>query len=119
MEAISTRWKFLSIDARVAREVAGRRESLGRWPGAAPGSGRAQPLADEARDLAPVGGPLGLAHHGADDRADRLWIAGADLLGGDGLGLDRRGDDRLQLARVRHLCQAFTLDDRLGVAALR
>src|SRR6478672_11752951 len=38
---------------------------------------RAQLLSDQARDLAAVGGALGLAHHGADDRTDCLGAAAA------------------------------------------
>ena len=60
----------------------------------------AELLPDQAVDLAAVGAALGLLHHGADDGADRLAVAGADLLGGLGVGLDRGGDDRLQLAVV-------------------
>ena len=44
---------------------------------------------DQAVDLAAVGAALGLRHHGADDGADRLAVAGADLLGGLGVGGDR------------------------------
>src|SRR5436305_1863543 len=57
-------------------------------------------LPDQPIDLPAVSAALGLLHHGADDGADRLAIAGADLLGGLGVGFDRSGDDRLQLTVV-------------------
>src|SRR5680860_455455 len=75
-------------------------------------------LPDQAGYLAAVGAALGLLHHGADDRADRLAVAAADLLGGLGVGLDRGGDDRVELAAVGDLGEALAVDDRLRVAAL-
>ena len=69
-----------------------------------PSASEAELRADQAVDLAAVGAALGLAHDGADDGADRLAVAGADLLGGLGVGLDRGGDDRLQLAVVGAIC---------------
>src|SRR5688500_4927288 len=53
--------------------------------------------ADQLRDLAAVGAALGLAHHVADDRADRGTHAVLDLRGFVGVGLDRRLDNRVEL----------------------
>src|SRR3954469_16454474 len=79
----------------------------------------AELLPDQAVDLAAVGPALGLPHHGADDGADRLTVAGADLLGSLGVGLDRGGDDRLELTAVGDLGEALALDDRSRVTTLR
>src|ERR1051326_6535062 len=78
-----------------------------------------QLLANQPVDFAAVGAALGLLHHGADDCADRLLVAGADLLGGLWVGVDRGGNDCLQLTAVsRHLGQPFALDDGGRVTAL-
>src|SRR4051794_17739080 len=78
----------------------------------------AELLPDQAGDLSPVGTTLGLLHDRADDGADRLAVAGLDLLGGGGVGLDRGGDDALELAAVGDLGEALARDDRRRVAAL-
>src|SRR3954452_6659436 len=77
-----------------------------------------QLLADQPAHLAAVRAALGLLHHRADDHPGRLRVAGAHLLGGLRIGLDRGGDDRLELAAVRDLSEALALDQLLGVAAL-
>src|SRR3954463_10431270 len=78
----------------------------------------AELLARNSADLAAVRPALGLAHHVADDRPDRLLLAGADLLGGVGVGVDRRLDEPLELVAVAHRPQALGLDDRGRLAAL-
>ena len=55
--------------------------------------------ADQPLHLAAVGAALRLPHHGADDRADRLPLAGLDLLDRVGVGGDRAIDDLAQLVR--------------------
>src|ERR1044072_8269354 len=74
----------------------------------------AQLLLDQPVYLAAVCAALGLLHHGTDDGADRLAVAGADLLGSLWVGLDRGGDYRLQLAAIGDLGEALALDDRGG-----
>src|ERR1700679_3891466 len=104
-------------DAPIGRGATNSRSALAPLRPSRPSD--PQLLPDQAVDLAAVGAALGLLHHGADDRADRLAVAGADLLGGFRVGLDCRRDDRLQLAAVRgHLGEALALDDRGRVAAL-
>src|SRR5688572_29303761 len=76
-----------------------------------------EPLADQARDLAAVGAALGVAHDRPDDRADRLAVAGADLLGGLGVRLDRGVDPLLQLAAVGDRGQSLALHDLGGISA--
>src|SRR3954469_17367833 len=49
---------------------------------------RVEALLNHALDLAAVGPALGLAHHGADDGADRLALARLDLLHGGGVLLE-------------------------------
>ena len=76
-------------------------------------------LAHDARDLGAVGAPLRLAHDVADDRADRLHVAGLDLLGGVGVGGERGLDDRVQrVVAAGHRAEALGLDDRGRVAAV-
>src|SRR3954454_1307673 len=77
----------------------------------------AQLLPHEAVPLAAVRAPLGLAHHEADDGADRLRLAAPQLLDGLGVGLEGAVDDRAELVRARHAERAL-LDDLLGIAAL-
>src|SRR3954447_1192581 len=77
-----------------------------------------QLLAHEAVDLAAVGAALGLAHHEADDRSDRLGLAALELLHGLRIRLERAVDDALELVGPGHAERAL-LDDPLGVAPLR
>src|SRR6476619_7501933 len=74
-------------------------------------------LPDQALNLAPVGAALGLAHHPADNRADGLVVAGADLL--DRVSVVGQGlfDDVAQLVAAG-LRQTALPDDRRGVTAL-
>ena len=58
-------------------------------------------LVDQPRDLGAVGAALGLAHHVADDRADRLGVAVAHALGGVRVGGERRRDDARRAPRRR------------------
>src|SRR6266516_37702 len=73
-------------------------------------------FADQTHNLAPVGAAVRLPHDSPDDRADRLRVAGLDLLGGRPLCFDRPLDDRLELAGVRDRCQLTRLDDLLRIA---
>src|SRR5215211_2471122 len=68
-----------------------------------PSMAGAEALADQLGDGAAVGAALGLLHHRADDPADRLLVARADLLRGLRFRLDRAIDDRLELARIGDL----------------
>ncbi len=52
-----------------------------------------QLLVDEARDLAAVSAPLGLAHDVAHDRPDRLGVAALHTLGGVSIGGESSGHD--------------------------
>ena len=74
-------------------------------------------IPDQARDLAAVRAALCLAHHVADERADRLGVAGAYLLRRLGVGCERRRDD-LRESRVRCVerSEPLALDDRRRVA---
>src|SRR4051812_49733232 len=78
----------------------------------------AQLLPDQAVHLAAVRAALRLAHHEADDGADGLALATAQLLDRLRVGLERPLHDRLELVRAREPERAL-LDDRLGVAAVR
>src|SRR3989440_8683455 len=79
----------------------------------------AELLADQAGDLAPVRTALGLPHDGADQRADRLRVAAAHLVGRVGVRLDRARDDLGQLAVLSSdRRQVLGFDDRRGVAPL-
>src|SRR3954469_18352169 len=78
----------------------------------------AQLLAQQAVDLGAVRAALRLAHHGPDERPDRLRIAAADALGHVRVRLDHTGDDGGQLVAVAHRAEALALDDLLGVAAV-
>src|SRR4051794_566300 len=75
-------------------------------------------LAHDPRDLAAVGAALGLAHHEADDDADRLHVAGAKLLDDRGVGVERLLDDRLERGAAADRAQALRLDDPPRGAAL-
>src|SRR3954471_2267016 len=72
----------------------------------------------DPRDLAAVGAALRLAHHEADDHADRLHVALAQLLDDVGVRVERLLDDRLQRVAAADRAEALALDDPLGVAAL-
>src|SRR4051812_25063935 len=82
-----------------------------------PGYLEVQLLAHEAVHLAAVGAALRLAHHEADDRADRLRLAAPELLDGLRVGFERAVDDAGELVRARQAERAF-LDDPLRVASL-
>src|SRR5262245_26028768 len=79
----------------------------------------AELLAHEPRDLAAVGAAARLAHHVADDDANRLHVAAAQALGDVGIGVERRLDERLELVAAADRSEPLGLDDRGGVAALR
>ena len=68
---------------------------------------------------AAVGAAFGLAHHVADDRTDRLGVAGAHVLRGGGVGGERCGDDRRELvpATVQRR-QPLLRDDRDRIPAV-
>src|SRR5215831_16221529 len=66
-----------------------------RWRPGRPSD--AELLVHEPRHLAAVGAALGLAHHVADDRPDRLGVAGANLLGGVRVRCQGGGDHGAKL----------------------
>src|SRR5262245_62814987 len=68
-------------------------------------------LTDQAADLAAVRGALRLAHHVADDLADRRPAARLDRLHSIRIGLDRRLHDLGELVAVAHRGEALGLDD--------
>src|SRR5947208_504766 len=65
-----------------------------------------------------VGPALCLAHDEADDRADRLSLAGSDPLRGVGVGLDRGLHDPRQLVVAGQSAQSLGVDDRCRVSPL-
>src|SRR3954452_16774105 len=93
------------------------REAMG--PGYAPAFAPlgADLLADHPLDLAAVGAALRLAHHGADDGADGLSLAGPDLLDRVRVLGDRAVHDLVQLAALG-AAQPLLLDHRRWAAAL-
>src|SRR6266540_309229 len=78
---------------------------------------QADPVTYQALDLAAVGSALGLTHHRADERADRLLVAALHLLDGGGVRLDDSIDDHAELVAARHP-EAAACDDRVRVATL-
>src|SRR3954469_2247037 len=78
----------------------------------------AELLAGDPADFAAVRTASGLAHHVADDRPDRLLLAGADLVGGVGVGVDRLLNEPVELVAVPHPPRALGVDDRRRLAAL-
>ena len=70
-----------------------------------------QALLEHALDGRGVGLAAGGLHDRADQRADRLHLAAAHLLGDVGVARDRRVDGRDQLVGLPHDGQAARLDD--------
>src|SRR4051794_1424584 len=79
---------------------------------------QAELLADDPRDLFSVRAAARLLHDMADDHADRLHVAGLQLLGHVGVRGECGLDDRRELVAGADRAQALALDDRRGVAAL-
>src|ERR1700704_1608607 len=90
-------WPLRSM--RTSRDI-GALLPLGGATNGTPAALQPELLADQPGDLAAVRATLGLAHHGADQRTDRLGIARAHLVGRVGVRRDRARDDLPQLAVV-------------------
>src|ERR1035441_4157215 len=102
--------------AMVIRRPMGK---VARTPGHSCAASDPELLVDQARDLGPVGTTLGLAHHIADDRPDRLGVSLPNAGGRIGVGLERRRHDSRQLLTAVHRRETLGGDDRLGASPLR
>src|SRR5947209_7553759 len=108
-------WPVPSILMRRDIPVSSCRRCLGRILVEA-ASSEAEALANQALHLATVGAALRLAHHRADDRADRLLLAALQLRHRTFVRGDRAVDDPAELVGAREGERALG-HDRVGVAA--
>src|SRR5579871_5427858 len=73
-----------------------------------------QLLLQQFIDLSRVGLTLGRLHRLADQRVERLFLAGAEFLDRFLVRGEHFVDDRFERAGIRNLLQAFRLDDAIG-----